>query len=58
MHINMFKHFEGVSVMLVPDNLNTGMFSHKKYEDIILNESYREMARYYGTVIVPEYFGR
>ncbi len=52
-HITMFKHFEGVPVILVPDNLKTGVISHKKYEDMILNESYREMARYYGAVIVP-----
>ena len=39
--------------MIVPDNLKTGVISHKKYEDFIINKSYQEMAQYYNTVIIP-----
>ena len=39
--------------MLVPDNLKTGVISHKKYDDLILNKAYQEMAEYYDTVIIP-----
>lgn len=38
--------------VLVPDNLKTGVTSNTRYETQ-LNESYRELAEYYGTAIVP-----
>ena len=38
--------------MLVPDNLKTGVTANTRYETQ-LNESYRELAEYYGTAIVP-----
>ena len=53
LHINMFRYFGGVPLMLVPDNLKTGVISHKKYDDLILNKAYQEMAEYYDTVIIP-----
>ena len=53
LHINMFRFFGGVPLMIVPDNLKTGVISHKKYEDIIINKAYQEMAEYYDTVIIP-----
>ena len=52
-HIRMFTYFNGISRILVPDNLKTGVIKHPKYEDPILNESYREMAEHYGCVIIP-----
>ena len=52
-HIRMFEYFEGVSRILVPDNLKTGVIKHAKNEDPILNESYRSMAEHYGCVIIP-----
>ena len=52
-HIRMFNYFGGVSRILVPDNLKTGVIKHLKYEDPILNASYREMAEHYGCVILP-----
>ncbi|MDA1663406.1 IS21 family transposase [Bacillus cereus group sp. TH153LC] len=51
-HIHAFEYFDGVAQTLVPDNLKTGVIFHKKFEPI-LNQSYREMADYYNTVIVP-----
>ena len=53
LHINMLRFFGGVPLMIVPDNLKTGIISHKKYEDIIINKAYQEMAEYYDTVIIP-----
>lgn len=51
-HTNMFKYFDGVSETLVPDNLRTGV-NKLDYAEPIINESYRELADYYQTVIVP-----
>ncbi len=51
-HINAFEYFDGVAEVLVPDNLKTGVNKPKRGESI-LNESYRELANYYGSTIVP-----
>lgn len=53
LHINMFRYFNGVPLMIVPDNLKTGVISHKRYEELVINKSYLEMAKYYGTAIIP-----
>ena len=52
-HINAYSYFEGVTRLLVPDNLKTGVISNKKYEDPVLNKSYQEMADHYDTTIIP-----
>ena len=52
-HIHAFEYFGGVSRILVPDNLKTGVTEHKKYEDPVLNKSYQEMADYYGMAVIP-----
>ena len=52
-HIDMFNYFGGVPLMFVCDNCKTAIISHKKYEDIIFNKAYYEMAEYYGTAIMP-----
>lgn len=52
-HVHAFEYFGGVSRILVPDNLKTGVIRHKKYEDPVLNKSYQEMADYYGMAIIP-----
>src|SRR5690625_2844414 len=51
-HINMFKYFNGVAETIVPDNLRTGV-NKPDYAEPIINESYRELADHYQTVIVP-----
>lgn len=51
-HIHAFEFFGGVTESVVPDNLKAGVISHQKNQ-IILNESYREFADYYRTVILP-----
>ena len=48
----MYNFFGGVSRILVPDNLKTGVISHKKYDDPVLNKVYQEMADYYSTTII------
>ncbi len=52
-HINAFKYFEGVSRLLIPDNLKTGVINHKKYEDPLLNKAYQEMSDHYGVTVIP-----
>ena len=51
-HVNAFEYFGGVSRILVPDNLKTGVTKRTKAE-IVLNRSYQEMAEHYGTAIIP-----
>ncbi|WP_415980264.1 IS21 family transposase [Faecalicoccus pleomorphus] len=52
-HINAFHYFGGTARLLVPDNLKTGVVSHKKYEDPVLNRSYQEMADHYDIAVLP-----
>lgn len=51
-HVNAYEYFGGVTRILVPDNLKTGVIKHTKNE-IILNKAYQELAEYYGTAIIP-----
>ena len=51
-HINAYKFFSGVTRLLRPDNLRTGVSKADKYEPEI-NPVYREMAEYYGTYVSP-----
>lgn len=52
-HVKMWEFFQRTSRLLIPDNLKTGITSHKKYEDPITNKSYQELGDYYGTAILP-----
>ena len=51
-HVHAYEYFGGVTRVLVPDNLKTGVTSNTRYETQ-LNESYRELSEYYGIAIVP-----
>ena len=51
-HVHAYEYFGGVARLLIPDNLKTGVISNTRYETR-LNESYRELAEYYGAAIVP-----
>lgn len=51
-HINAFETFDGVPENVVPDNLKTGVIK-PDYSEPILNESYRQLADYYGFTILP-----
>lgn len=52
-HVNMFEFFGGVTPILVSDNLKTGVISHPKKGDVVLNSSYKEMGDYYDIAILP-----
>ncbi|PYG83886.1 transposase [Ruminiclostridium sufflavum DSM 19573] len=51
-HINAYKFFGGVTRILVPDNLKTGVEKASRHEPVI-NKTYQEMAKYYGTAVIP-----
>lgn len=51
-HIKMYEYFGGVSKILVPDNLKTGVTKHTK-DEIVINKTYEDMANHYGTIIIP-----
>ena len=51
-HVNAYSFFGGVTRILVPDNLKTGVVKNTRTETI-LNRSYQEMSEHYGTAIIP-----
>lgn len=51
-HCNMYKFFGGVTRILVPDNLKTGVEKASWYSPEI-NRTYQEMAEHYGTAVIP-----
>lgn len=51
-HVDAFTYFGGVSSLLVPDNLKTGVRSPDRY-DPDLNPEYAELAAHYGAAIMP-----
>ena len=51
-HIHAFEYFGGVPKALVPDQLKSGVTKADRYEPI-LQRTYEEMARHYGTVVMP-----
>lgn len=51
-HIHAYEYFGGVTRLLVPDNLSTGVTKNTRYETVI-PKAYKEMAQYYDTAIVP-----
>ncbi len=51
-HIHAFEYFQGVSEILVPDNLKSGVTKACRYEPD-LNPVYLSLAQHYGTAIIP-----
>lgn len=51
-HVSAYQYFGGVTRVLVPDNLKTGVDRADWYSPVI-NRSYHEMAEHYGTAVVP-----
>ena len=51
-HVNMYKHFGGVTRILVPDNLKTGV-EKTSWTSPVINKIYQEMAEHYGTAVIP-----
>jgi len=51
-HVNAFGFFGGVTRILVPDNLKTGITKHTRHE-IVVNKAYQELAEHYQTAVLP-----
>lgn len=51
-HIHAYSFFGGVTRILVPDNLKTGVIKNTRAE-LVLNRFYHEMSEHYGTAIIP-----
>ncbi len=51
-HIHAFEYFDGVSKILVPDNLRSGVTRACRYEPD-LNPVYLSLAQHYGAAIIP-----
>jgi transposase len=51
-HVHAYQFFGGVSRLLIPDNLKTGVAKADWYSPVI-NKTYHEMAEFYGTAIIP-----
>ena len=52
-HTAMFAFFGGSVPRLVPDNLKTGVISHPREGEVVLNDAYREMAAHYSAAVLP-----
>lgn len=51
-HVHAYRFFGGVTRILTPDNLKTGVIKNTKDETVI-NKVYQEMSERYGTAILP-----
>ena len=51
-HVRMVEYFGGVTALVIPDNLRTGVTSASYYEPEI-NATYADWAAHYGTAILP-----
>ncbi|HBD7287330.1 TPA: IS21 family transposase [Legionella pneumophila] len=51
-HIRMFETFGGVTEMIIPDNLKSGVNKAHRYDPDI-NRSYHEMALHYNVAVMP-----
>ena len=51
-HVNAYRFFGGVTRILVPDNLKTGVEKPSWYSPVI-NRTYHELAEHYGTAVIP-----
>ncbi len=51
-HNHAYAYFGGTTQIIVPDNLKASVTKHTSKE-LVLNSTYREMAEYYNTVVMP-----
>jgi transposase len=51
-HVHAYQFFGGVTRLLIPDNLKTGVEKADWYSPVI-NKTYHEMAEHYGTAVIP-----
>ena len=52
-NINMFDFFEGTPVKIVCDNLKTGVITHPKHGEVVLNDAYLSLAEHYQVAVMP-----
>jgi transposase len=51
-HVRTFEFLGGVTEIVVPDNLKSGV-KHASYYDPEINPTYRDLARHYGVAVLP-----
>ena len=51
-HANAYEFFGGVTRILIPDNLKTGIDRNTRTETVV-NKAYQEMSEHYGTAVIP-----
>ena len=51
-HVNAYRYFGGVTRIVRPDNLKTGIDRNTR-EETVINKTYQEMAEHYGTAVLP-----
>jgi len=51
-HVRMWEYVGGVSELLIPDNLTSGVSKACRYEPEV-NPTYQELATHYGTAVLP-----
>jgi transposase len=51
-HCRAFAFYGGVTALVVPDNLRSGITKPDRY-DPVTNRTYQEMAEHYGTAVLP-----
>jgi transposase len=51
-HVRAFEHLNGITALLVPDNLKSGVTTACFYEPE-LNPTYRDLATHYSTAVLP-----
>lgn len=52
-HVAMYEWFGGSTPRLVFDNLKTGVVSHPREGEAVLNDAYRSMAEHYSAAMIP-----
>jgi len=52
-NVSMLEFFEGIPLQIVCDNLKTGVVSHPKHGDIVLNDIYLSFGEHYQIAILP-----
>ncbi len=52
-HVAMFAFLGGTVPRIVPDNLKTGVISHPREGEVVLNDAYRQLAAHYSAAVLP-----
>lgn len=51
-HVRMYEHLGGVPTLTIPDNAKAGV-QHACFYEPVLNPTYQDLGRHYGTTILP-----